>query len=231
MDSIEINKKYRQKIKLEKLEEKKKLDIKKTIRKRREYRYKKTAEQQEKIKTVIYAKMLKDIAKKTKQKEDKRNKEIKNLKREIKWNKKVEYKKKDKTLAWYKKHSQSDYQWCVRYDAKDENGYVKTIDWKVRKWNDCDAGHIFSKSKYPHMIFYKDNCYPQSKRSNKELWQASWLIEFKSEIIARIWKKRYHDLVNLSTNNIERNKLRNKQYRKDKYKYWHKKRILREKKL
>jgi len=228
MNSLEINKKYKLKKKLEKTQEKKELELKKIIKKTKEKRDKKTVEQYKKLKLYNYSQMLKSVAKNTKAKETKRNQEIKNIEREIKGHKLVNYKKKDKTLARYKKHSCSDYQRCVRFLAKDDNGFVSTIDGKIRRWNDCDAWHIFSKSKYNHLIFHKYNCFPQSKRSNKELGTSDWL-QFKDEVIKRIWKKNWNKLVRLADNKVAANRLYNKQYRKDQYNIWHKKRLKLEK--
>ena len=211
------------------MEEKALKNLQKVKEKCREYRDKKLTEKQEKTKVVYTARRDKDVARRVKKSKESRDKKIKNAKREIKWHKQVNYKKKDKTLAWYKSRACTDYQWCVRFDAQDENGYVKTIDGKVRAWDSCDAGHLFAKSRFKHMIFVKDNCFPQSKRSNKELWQTTWL-QFKDAVIERIGEKRWDDLVKLSKDKNAHNKLRNKQYWKDKFLYRHKQRLLKSKK-
>jgi len=219
MESIEKNKLY----KIEKKAQKQKDIINKKIQKHKLVIEAKKKLAIQKYTSSINNKLGKKLAKFKKKQQENLEKFLKNIEREKKGKKKLEYKKKDKTLARYRKYSASEFQRCIRFNAKDGNWYVKTIDWKIRHWKKCDAWHIFSKSKYSHMIFIKNNCYPQSKQSNKELWTTDWLI-FKEEVIKRIWKSERNKLVKLADDKQLKNEIRNKWYWKEKYEKWHKNR-------
>lgn len=226
MKSLEKNTEYKQQKKLLKEIEKKKKSIEKRKvyiewLKRRAIEKAKSSinDRYEKKKALFESKKIKELEKLKK-----------NLERVKKWKKTVKYKKKDKTLAWYKDHSCIDFQWCVRYDAQDINGYVRTIDWKIRKRYACDAGHIFSKSKHKNLIFNRNNCFPQSKYSNKELGATDWL-QFKDEVIKRIGIDNWTELVRESKNKEAHNKILDKAYWKEKYEYWHNERLLRKKEI
>jgi len=221
MNAIKVNEEYRLQKKLETIEIKRLRKIKETRSKRRKYRDEMKNKKQQKIEAYYESKKQKDIAKRIKLHETNAEKK----KRELLWKKALKkHAKKEKSLAWYKNNACIDYQWCIRYEAQDKNWYVQTIDWQVRNRKDCDAWHIFAKSKYPHLIFHPYNCFPQSKRSNKELGQSDWVI-FKDEAIRRIWEKEWDKLIVLSESKREKNRIRDKQYRKDKYTYRHKRRL------
>ena len=98
-------------------------------------------------------------------------------------------------MSKLKKYTFTDFQWCIRFDAKDKNWYVIPIDKPNNKilWNSVDAWHCFPKHNYPHLIFYKDNVRPQTKFWNK--MQLDWIWTYLQEIKLRIWEEKFDILI------------------------------------
>jgi len=231
MDSLEQNRKHKELIKLERLKINKEKVLKSIEEKRIKFWDTKYNEISDKLKDKYERRKQRDIERRKKRTQERYEKAIKNQTRIVIWKPEKEYKKKHRTLARYKRHAITDYQRCVRFEAQDDRWYVFCIDNPslYRKRNAVDAWHIFPKSLYPHLIFHPHNCFPQSKQSNKVLWQnvARW---FKDEVVKRIGDDAWSELVKLVEDKQEKNKFLDKRYRIEKCEFWKNKRMLLENK-
>lgn len=216
--AAEINIKYKQDLKIEN-EKKKRLDM---IEKRKVSLETKRQEARSTEKSAIdvrFAKKMKAYRKMQLKQLDKKT-------REIKWEKPL--KKNEKKQMSMKKLKQSvfaNFQWCIRFDAKDNYWYVSPIDKPMdrRMWNDrIDAWHVYPKHNYPHLVFYKDNVHCQTKMWNK--MQLDWVGAYTEELKKRLWSVRYKKLLTLSENKREKNlaieEQANRSFRLKKWKFW-----------
>lgn len=121
-----------------------------------------------KSQSSINNKFNKKIASFVKKTTKESQKKIKNIEREIKGHKIINYKVKPKGVKYWKKKAIDMFQLWIRLSKADSNWFVTLINgWEIRRYNWCDAGHLFPKSKWPHLIFYSNNVRPQWKYDNK----------------------------------------------------------------
>ena len=173
----------------------KKLTLQAKLRKTENYflvkRIKKEKELIAKFKKKYDWKVEKELLKWDKKIQKAKDTKLRKIEREHLWKKQLKKdttKKRDKVTA--NKHMAFTlFQlWC-RVKDSDEYGQVRPIDKpnELMHYRDVDWWHYYPKSLYPHLAFNTDNCFPQTKYSNKKLWQ-NIMYEFKDEVIKRIWE-------------------------------------------
>jgi len=149
----------------------------------------------------IIAKIERERTKKIKRYQEKTAQNIKNLEREEKGKKVVEYKKEPKKMKRYKDRAIKRFQEFIRYrDCNDENRNWIMIDVEeFRNVHGCDAGHYFPKKNYPQLIFNEDNVHAQTWWWNYRQLNKIWLF-YEDRMIERIWQERYDALRVLARN-------------------------------
>lgn len=110
-------------------------------------------------------------------------------------------KRKKTTTKWIKWHREEAYRLFQLYSR------VKDVDslWMVKEietgvmmhFRKVCWGHVWSKSRYPHMIFIENNCWPQTKGWNyRQMDNVGF--HYMEQIQARIWKKEVDKLIKIS---------------------------------
>lgn len=189
-----------------------------------------------KAKNVIYKreerKWTKEADRKWKTKEknmlSKQKKKLDELQREILWKKPLKANKiipKKDTLSAIKTDAQSIFQLWSRLKLSDGNWHTPIMNKEESRvaYNDKIVGwHYYPKSKYPHIMYYEDNCFAQDSRDNTELGS---MVAHHCEFNVRcfIWDKRFKQLQALSEDQVMRNQIRKKDFHIDAIrKYWKK---------